>query len=381
MIEGYDELVKSLLEKEVSAPDESVQDTKRNAIASLIPMAAGVLTGQVSQGAQLGLNAYKSLEDQRSKSRGKLLDYLAKMNKKEPTDKIITKDILVGDTPETIAFNQNDLLKGEVNPLSLGKVQPKSNTMSAPVSTGAGLITRGEFAEKRARGEKVEGTPRIIVDPSSGLAYTQNVGGEAKVVGGQPKFNPVQKKALESAASETLKDPEYKISLENIDAADKAMSMLNMGSSVADAMAKFNIAKIGQSVGVLTDQDVAILAGGDKSLEGRMKQAWNNALEGKLTEENRQGYMEVLAKLREKAVERANKRVTANYGQLKSLYDIPESESLKYFSPHIQKNIPQIQSKSAIVKISDEDAKAINWAKSNRGNKTAEEILKIHGMK
>ena len=93
MIEGYGELVKSLVEKEISTPDESVQDTKRNAIASLIPMVAGVLTGQVSQGAQFGLNAYKSLEDQRSKSRGKLLDYLAKMkDKKASSGKIITRD-------------------------------------------------------------------------------------------------------------------------------------------------------------------------------------------------------------------------------------------------------------------------------------------------
>ncbi len=92
MIEGYEELVKSLLEKEVTAPDESIQDPKRNAIASLIPMAAGVLTGQVGQGAQLGLNAYKTMEDQRSKSRGKLLDYLAKMKKDSSKDDWQMKD-------------------------------------------------------------------------------------------------------------------------------------------------------------------------------------------------------------------------------------------------------------------------------------------------
>lgn len=103
MAEGYEELFKSLIEKEMTAPDESVQDTKRNAIASLIPMAAGVLTGQVSQGAQLGMSTYKTLEDQRSKSRGKLLDYLAKMNAKKTSTDWQMKDTESG----VVMFDKN----------------------------------------------------------------------------------------------------------------------------------------------------------------------------------------------------------------------------------------------------------------------------------
>lgn len=59
--------------------DDATSDSGRAAIASLIPMAAGVLTGNVSEGAQLGLKSYQTLEDQRQKSRSKLLDYLSKM--------------------------------------------------------------------------------------------------------------------------------------------------------------------------------------------------------------------------------------------------------------------------------------------------------------
>ena len=71
----YNELLSGLMKEELSNKDRTVEDPQRNVLASLIPMAAGVLTGQVSQGAQLGVQTYKGLEDQRQKSRGKLLDY------------------------------------------------------------------------------------------------------------------------------------------------------------------------------------------------------------------------------------------------------------------------------------------------------------------
>ena len=145
MVEGYEELVKSLLEKEVTAPDESVQDPKRNAIASLIPMAAGVLTGQVGQGAQLGLNAYKTMEDQRSKSRGKLLDYLAKVGKKSGSgqDSVYFQDILDEQgNPIKQAYKKSDLLSGNVKPMEIGVSQAKG----APVETvEAGLKTPAQI--------------------------------------------------------------------------------------------------------------------------------------------------------------------------------------------------------------------------------------------
>lgn len=145
MVEGYEELVKSLLEKEVTSPDESIQDPKRNAIASLIPMAAGVLTGQVGQGAQLGLNAYKTMEDQRSKSRGKLLDYLAKVGKKSGSgqDSVYFQDILDEQgNPIKQAYKKSDLLSGNVKPMEIGVSQAKG----APVETvEAGLKTPAQI--------------------------------------------------------------------------------------------------------------------------------------------------------------------------------------------------------------------------------------------
>ena len=178
MVEGYEELVKSLLEKEVTAPDESVQDTKRNAIASLIPMAAGVLTGQVGQGAQLGLNAYKTIEDQRSKSRGKLLDYLAKMNKKEPTDKIITKDILVGESPETIAYKQSDLLKGDVKPIPLGQAGVKDEKLTY---TSEGIKPKSEVLRALKKGETVLPPARSMIDPTTGYIIPLTPSGQPAI--------------------------------------------------------------------------------------------------------------------------------------------------------------------------------------------------------
>ena len=71
----YEAIKQKLMMDSVSLDDS---DNTRNAIAALVPMAAGVLTGNVSEGAQLGIKSYQTLEDQRQKSRSKLLDYLAK---------------------------------------------------------------------------------------------------------------------------------------------------------------------------------------------------------------------------------------------------------------------------------------------------------------
>lgn len=335
----FEALRQSLMQKEIDKMSNQEDDGKAAAI-SAIPMIAGVLTGNVGLGAKLGTAYASDYEKQKQANSNKLLAYLAKMQPKTPTDEIVVKQIETAPgVSKEVAFSKNNLLsKLRSSPsVELGNV-PEKKFSDTAVNTGEGILMKSEIQARRKQGEKVEGTPRFYTDPTTGLTYSQNVGGQAKPVA-QQKFNPVQVRAMEAAAKETTSDPFYKSNLEGVDSADKALSMLQMGSSVADAMAKFNIAKIGQSVGVLTDQDVAILAGGDKSLEGRMKQAWNNAMEGKLTEENRQGFTEVLHKLRERAVANVNERVSANYGQLKSLYNIPESETKKYMSPHARKNL------------------------------------------
>lgn len=108
----YNELLSGLIKDELSNKDSTVEDPQRNVLASLIPMAAGVLTGQVSQGGQLGMQTYKGLEDQRQKSRGKLLDYLAKMKGSTPKDNWTLKDTENG----IVSYNSRT---GEIKPTDL----------------------------------------------------------------------------------------------------------------------------------------------------------------------------------------------------------------------------------------------------------------------
>lgn len=369
-MQDYDTLVKSLLEKEMSAPDESVQDTSRNAMASLVPMVAGVLTGQVSQGAKLGMQTYKGLEDQRQKSRGKLLDYLAKLKGKE-SDKVITKNMIVDGLPRIVAFNEADLAKGIVKPTDVGQAQIPGNIVVGEDGT--------YMIPAQAIGKRAESKQQIVQDENSTNVVTMPRGGgnasvqKVKGIGGKPRNDKVTNvvtdaygnshivvvdkgegtsKEVTSASGissgksqkagiyggpavvaevtrlnrELESNVAYKNAKEMAEKAENAVAMLEARSPVGDANAGFTLARTFQGAGLITDEDYKIAASGNRAWFERAKQAIQEIKTGDYTESNRDLYISLAKLAHDRAARVMNGLVEGQVKSLEAMFPRQEGE-------------------------------------------------------
>ena len=356
----YNELLSGLIKEELSNKDSTVEDPQRNVLASLIPMAAGVLTGQVSQGGQLGMQTYKGLEDQRQKSRGKLLDYLAKLKGKE-SDKVITKNMIVDGVPRTVAYNESDLAKGIVRPTDMGQAQIPGNIVVGEDGT--------YMIPAQAIGKRAESKQQIVQDENSTNVVTMPRGGgdasvqKVKGIGGKPRNDKVTNVVTDAYGNSHIvvvdkgegtskevtsvsgissgksqkagiyggpavvaevtrldRDLEsnvaYKNAKEMTEKAENAIAMLEARSPVGDANAGFTLARTFQGAGLITDQDYQIAAGGNRAWFERAKQAIQEIKTGNYTESNRDLYINLAKLAHDRAARTMNGLVE---GQVKSI--------------------------------------------------------------
>lgn len=194
----YEAIREKILKEEIDKNYNQNSNDNSAEIAALVPMAAGILTGNMGAGAKLGMDYLSSVEKQKKDNSSKLLSYLSSMKInpiKSNTGKIITKDIDVNGVMQTQAFNEDDIRSGNINPLVLGNAQPK----------GALLVnSKGEFVTPtKAPGQTAAPIKQIIQDQDGSYQVSkpratneQPIVTKLKGVGGKPNYRGLQEERL-----------------------------------------------------------------------------------------------------------------------------------------------------------------------------------------
>ena len=375
---GFEQLRERLINEEV---EKLSNDTSADqaAIQAIVPMVAGALVGRSDIGAKVAGDRLVGYGAEQDKNKRKLLDYLAKIKEgKGVSDKVI-KDYTLDESgnPRLTFFSENTLLKGDTTPIGYGGV---TQSKGSAVATEGGLRTQSQVQVEKPNAAPVK---KIIQDDTGAYSVEQGKesGGKAileklKGVGGRPSYGKdqvvmiedkygnkvpyiVDKKTASSEAvtgaltgqqstgqkSGVYKGPavvaeanrlerdleantDYKNNRELADKAQQGIALLESRTSVADKNAGFAIARAAQGTGLITDQDLIVASGGDRSLLERYKQAFNEIKEGKYTESNRELYISMLKRLHDNAANKLNRMVGDASRALGSRFDDKEQEDI-----------------------------------------------------
>lgn len=201
------------------------------------------------------------------------------------------------------------------------------------------------------------------------------------------KLNPKQKELLDKTRDDLSKNKQYTASQEAVDGADNALALLESGKTSGQDLVRAiqtMLAKSSGQVGILTEQDVAGFNGRADAIS-RLERAISTTLQGKLPEGDRKflmSYATAMQNAAKRNIDQINyiyaKQLSDDVGldlrQASKLLTTDERLDPKSLSKETGKS-----DKSKKTELSEEDKKAIAWAKKNPDDPRSKQILQMHG--
>lgn len=335
--------------------DMRTQSNERGLLAGATPALIGLLMGDVGTGAQVG---------------GKMLL----------------------DEDKRFQDQQNDYMKAMAKRETASQEKKGKRYQSIPVENKNGTVTYHTFDTYEGNYAKpdqnlIKGyAPRIGVNPETGeLARTSKGSGRTTGIrqegSAQRPFNVKEEKDVKQMKDRMMADPEFKRAKSGVNASNRAIELLKSNNPVSDEGIKTVFPRMFGEVGNLAVQEQERFSGSPELSRRyfRLKEKWT---EGKLTDQDRSDLIAVAQVMFEFDKQLLQSVTKAHSDSLSKQTGISEESIAPVVEPFARAelrkgSIAKRAKKDFATRLTGEDKEAYNWAKKNKNDPRAKELLII----
>lgn len=157
--------------------------------------------------------------------------------------------------------------------------------------------------------------------------------------------------------------------------ADKADSIIRDGGPLSASVMGRILARMAGEVGVMTDKDVESFKGSPKWTDS-LNRLYTKGTQGKLTKEDASAMSQMVKKLKEVEQSHLQQRANVISGQYSAINtDYTPEQIITWLEPAYKQQLEKVKPAT-----NERDQQAIEWAKKNKDNPKAQQILKMHGV-